>query len=121
VGLVLSAGGVAVAFFGAQAGSRGVAFWVALAAFSLIVIATILVHWPVVFAWDFDGYRLVRTYVDQTPPAADDFVMRELAVHAMDGYLLNQRHLRRLEALQSLALLAFGVEIAALLINLAAR
>lgn len=118
VSLVLSAAGIAAVFLGIQSGPHGVAFGVAIAAFSAVALMTILVYWPIDFAWDFDGYQLVGAYVDQDPPLSDDFVMRELAVHASDGYRANRERLNRLFTLQSVALVAFGFEVAALLVNL---
>jgi hypothetical protein len=76
-------------------------------------------YWPVSFPWDFDGYQLVATYVDANPPATDEFVMRELALHAAADYQENRATLNRLFTLQSVALAAFGVEVGALLLNLA--
>jgi hypothetical protein len=121
VSITLSAGGIAAAFLGALTKAHGPAFWVAVAAFGLAAVATIIAYWPVTFAWDFDGYELVSNYVDRKPPATEDFVMRELAVHAADDYGENRQRLNRLFTLQSFALLAFGVEVGALLINLAVR
>lgn len=66
-------------------------------------------------ASDFDGYELVSTYVDSNPPRTDEFVMRELAIHAADDYRDNRERLNRLFTLQSFALLAFGIEVGALL------
>lgn len=97
------------------------AFWIAVGAFGSAAAATIGAYWPVSFAWDFNGYELVNTYVDADPKQSDDFVMRELAVHAADDYRENQIRLNRLFTLQSFALLAFGVEVGALLVNLAVR
>ena len=119
VSLMLSAGGLAAAFLGALTHKHGVPFWIAVAAFVTISVATIIVYWPVSFPWDFDGYKLVSTYVDVDPAKSEDFVMRELAVHAADDYRANRDTLNRLFTLQSIALAAFGLEIGALLLNLA--
>jgi len=119
VSLVLSAGGVSAAFLGALNHQRGIAFWLAVGAFAVIAVATVVVYWPVSFPWDFDGYQLVATYVDAKPPAADDFVMRELALHAAADYQENRATLNRLFTFQSVALAAFGLEVGALLLNLA--
>jgi hypothetical protein len=118
VSLVLSASGIAIALLGSEVG-RGTAFWVAVAAFATIAMVTIRVFWPIDFAADFDGYDLVNTYVDQEPALEDDEVMREIAIHAADDYLQNRDQLDRLFNLQSLALLAFAIEIAGLLAGLA--
>jgi hypothetical protein len=119
VSLALSAGGVSAAFLGALNHQRGYAFWLAVLAFAVIAIATVVVYWPVSFPWDFDGYQLVATYVDANPPATDDFVMRELALHAAADYQENRATLNRLFTFQSVALAAFGLEVGALLLNLA--
>jgi hypothetical protein len=121
VNLVLSAGGITAAFFGTQADGKGFAFWLGVIAFAAIAATTVWAYWPIEFAWDFDGYKMINAYVDAEPPATDDFVVRELAVHATDDYRENRRRLDRLYALQSFALLAFGVEVVALLVNLAAE
>ena len=44
--------------------------------------------------------------------------MRELAVHAADDYRSNRERLGRLYTLQSVALVAFGVEVVTLLVSL---
>src|SRR5262245_66512627 len=68
VSIVLSAGGLAAAFLGARGDGHGWAFWVAVAAFALIAMLTIVVYWPVNWFYDFDGYELVNEYVDADPP-----------------------------------------------------
>ena len=90
VSLVLSAGGVSAAFLGALSHQRGLAFWLAIGAFAAIAIVTIVVYWPVSFPWDFDGTQLVATYADRKPPPTDDFVVRELALHAAEAYQANR-------------------------------
>ena len=121
VSLTLSAGGIAAAFLGALTKAHGLGFWVAVAAFVAAAAASVIAYWPVAFAWDFDGYELVRNYVDRVPAATEDFVMRELAIHASDDYGDNRRRLQHLCTLQSFTFLAFGVEVGALLVNLAVR
>lgn len=119
LGIVISAAGIAAAFLGGQAEGRGPGFWVAVAAFALIAILAVLVYRPVAFPSDFDGYKLVAEYVDPTPRAEADFVMRELAVHAADNHRANRQTLDRLWQLQSLAFLFFAAEVIALLTNMA--
>ena len=121
ISIVLSAGGIAAAFLGGQSGHHGLAFWVAVLAFGTMAAVTIRAFWPVTFAWDFDGYAVVNTYVDVQSRPSDEFVMRELAVHAADDYQDNRTRLDRLMTLQSLALVAFGAEVGALLVNLAVK
>jgi hypothetical protein len=119
VSLTLSTGGLAAVFLGSLAHGQGPAFWVGLAMFVVLALLTIRVHWPADFVGDFDGSQLVTDYVDQEPLLDDDLVMRDLAVHASADYEDNRRTLERLWTLQSIALLAFGVEILALLVNAA--
>jgi hypothetical protein len=52
------------------------------------------------FQYSFNGYELVQTHVDAIPPPTEDFM---------------------LWTIQSAALLAFGIEIVALVSNLAVR
>jgi hypothetical protein len=119
VSIVLTAGGVAIAFFASQHPGRGDAFVVAAAAFGVIAVMTVCAYWPITFAWDFNAYDLVTTYVDCDPPCDGDFAMRELAIHAGDDYLANRPGLTRLHILQMVALVAFGTEAIALLYHLA--
>ncbi len=65
VSIMVSAGGIAAAFLGAQTRVHGAGFWVAVGAFALVAAATVIAYWPVTFSWDFDGYEMVRNYVDQ--------------------------------------------------------
>jgi hypothetical protein len=119
IATALTFGGVAIAFFGSQDPGRGDAFIVATVAFATIAIMTIVGFWGVRFGWDFDAYELVTDYVDADPQQSPEFMMRELAVHAGDDYVANKTKLDRLYRFQSVALLAFGVEIAALMYHLA--
>lgn len=121
VNVTLSAGGIAAAFLGSQAAGHGVAFWIAVVAFAGVAAVAIRVYWPVEFAWDFNGYELVSSYVDSDPPMSDDAVMRDLAVHATDDHAANRECLEKLYNRQSLALMLFGVEVIALLIHLVAE
>jgi hypothetical protein len=93
--------------------------WLAVGAFAVIAMATVVVNWPVSFPWDFDGYQLVGTYVDANPPAAEDFVMRELALHAAADSQENRATRNRLFPFPSIALAAFGLEVGAHLLPLA--
>jgi hypothetical protein len=86
--IVLTAGGVAIAFLAAQHPGHGDAFVVAAAAFGIIAAMTVVGYWPVEFAWDFSAYSLVTNYVDVG--LDDDEGMRELAVHAGDDYETNR-------------------------------
>ncbi len=117
--LVVTAGGIAATFLGSQASGHRWSFWIAALAFGAIAVLTILVYWPVAFAYDFDGYEDVGTYVDSDPPWAPDKMMRELAIHATDDYQDNRHVLDMLYNDQSLALALFGVEVAGLLAHLA--
>ncbi len=119
VSIALSAAGIAAAFLGSQADGRGPGFWAAVSAFTLLALVTVLVYRPVDFLLDFDGYKLVSEYVDPDPQPDSDFVMRELAVHAADNHRVNKTTLERLWRLQSIALLLFGAEVVALLVNIA--
>jgi hypothetical protein len=117
--IVLTAGGVAIAVFATQRPNAGDSFIVAAAAFGVIAIMTVVAYWAVQFAWDFDAYDLVNTYVDAEPPVGEEYMMRELAVHAGDDYLANRGRLDRLRVAQSIALLAFVAEVLSLLYHLA--
>jgi hypothetical protein len=68
---------------------------------------------------EIDG-EIVRVRPLPGPQPDSDFVMRELAVHAADNHRVNKVTLSRLWRLQSLTLLLFGVEVVALLVNIAA-
>ena len=76
-------------------------------------------HRPVEFAWDFNSHDLVTSYVDHMPAYTDDQVMRDLALHTRSDYEVNLKTLRALWTFQSLTLVLFGVEVVALLLNLA--
>lgn len=121
VSLALSAGGLTAAFLGGLADERGMFFWVAVAAFAVVVGMTIRVYWPVEFPWDFDAHNLVQNYVDRHSQVTDDEMMRALAIYAGDAYQQNRRTLDGWVGLwgaQTVALVAFGTESLALLINL---
>ena len=75
----------------------------------------VVAYWGITFAWDFDAYDLVTNYVDCNPPRTEEFMMRELAVHAGDDYVENKAPLDRLQIVQSVALLAFGAEVLAVM------
>ena len=64
---------------------------------------TVIAYWGIEFAWDFDAYGLITTYVDATPQATPEFMMRELAVHAGDDYVSNMKRLGKLYLIQSIA------------------
>jgi hypothetical protein len=119
VSLALSAGALSAAFIGGATSDHGFFFWVAVAVFALLAVATIWVYWPVDFQYSFNGFRLVQTYVDANPLPTEDFMMRELAVHGTDDYNANQGVLNRLWSIQSVAFVLFGVEIVALVLNVA--
>jgi hypothetical protein len=121
VNLALSAGALSAAFIGGVTDDHGIFFWVAVAAFAFLALATIWVYRPVEFQYSFDGYRLVQTYVDADQPPTEDFMMRELAVHGADDYSENKAVLNQLWTVQSAAFAGFGVEIVALVLNLAVR
>jgi hypothetical protein len=118
VSMVLTAGGVGIAFFASQHPGRGDAFIIGAGAFTVVALTAVLAYRAITFAWDFDTYDLVNTYVDADPPRAEAFMMRELAVHAGDDYLANKKRLDRLQGIQSIALLAFGAEVLALTFHL---
>jgi hypothetical protein len=116
--LALSAGGITAAFFGVQAHGQGPAFWVAVGAFAIVVIGTVVMHYPRNFGWDFDSHNLVTTHVDTEPQKTPEFMMRELAVHAGHDYACNRKTLNALEKVQVCVLLFLGVEVISLLVNL---
>ncbi len=93
------------------------AFWVGVVAFAVIVGLAIKVYWPVSFAWDFNGYRLVNDFVDAEKDG--EVMMRDLAIWAEDDYTKNRTTLATLYRLQSGAFLAFGLEVLALAVHLA--
>jgi hypothetical protein len=82
INMALTAGGVGIAFFASQHPSRGDAFIFGAIAFAVVAIMTVIAYWGIKFAWDFDAYDLVNTYVDVVPQRSEEFMMRELAVHA---------------------------------------
>jgi hypothetical protein len=116
VGQTLAAGGVAAAFLGGQNIDRGPFFWIAVGAFAALALATVGIYRGVSFKWDRDTHDLVNTYVDKSVDA--DLMMRELTVHIGDDYNENRAVLDDLFDRQSWALLAFGIEVLALMINL---
>jgi hypothetical protein len=117
----ITAGALAAAFIGGVTDDHGIFFWIAVGAFALLALATIRVYWPVDFQYSFNGYQLVQTYVDARYPRTVDFMMRELTLHGADNYEDNQEVLNRLWTWQTRALVLFGVEIVALILNLAVR
>jgi hypothetical protein len=118
----ITAGALSAAFIGGVIDDHGNFFWIAVGAFALLALVTIAVYLPVEFQYSFDGYRLIQTYVDApAPPATEEFMLRELTVHGADDYKQNLDVLNRLWTWQAVALALFGIEIVALVLNLAVR
>ncbi len=122
VSVALTGGALSAAFIGGVTDDHGIFFWIAVAAFVFLALATIRVYWPVDFQYSFNGFELVQTYIDvDPPPPTEDFMLRELAIHGMDDYNENQTALNNLWTWQSAALTGFGVEVIGLVLNLAVR
>ena len=115
--IVLTAGGVAIAFFASQHPGTGDGFTAAACAFGLIAAMSVVAYWPITFAWDFNAYDLVAIFVDAR--VDEKTTTRGLAVSAGDDYEFNRPRLNRLHHVQQVALVAFGLEVTALLFHLA--
>ena len=116
VNIALTASGVAAAFLLGQSSTNGWLIGVAVGAFGVIALVAGFIYMSVqAFVYDFVERDLVSTYVDRHVGADD--TLRQLAILGKQGYQTNRTKLNHRWWAHNVALLAFVVEIAALLVH----
>jgi hypothetical protein len=118
VNLALSAGGVAAAFLAANRHSSGPFFWVAVASFAVMALVSVRIYWPVAFWYDFVDQQLSTAYIGSGKDA--DSMFSDLSILGEQRYTANRVALTWRWHLQNIAFIAFGLEVAGLLLHLAA-
>ena len=123
---VLAAVSLSTAFLGDRAldQTKGYPAWaiVGLTAFCVVVIACLVVLWPVKWlAASLNARTLLNDYVDSKPPYTIDSMRRKVAEDAQDGFAKNEKKLKWRYWAFALSCFALGVDIAAWLLLLAGR
>ena len=91
---------------------------VAAFAFLSIVVAALLVWRPSKWVGVLDSGVIIGSYVEGEPPAELSEIHRELALHLANHALYNRNELSNRLTFFSVALLAFAVEVVALMLML---
>jgi hypothetical protein len=120
-GYLLSAAAIASSLFGASAledGTVSCLTWNALAAFVVVVTATLYVLWPREWTFSNNVGKLLAGWVDGEGSSVDT-MRREIAEFHQSTWNRNQRQLGRLYVGFGLACAALGVEVVLWLIDLA--
>lgn len=118
VNLALSAGGVAAAFLAANTQSSGPFFWIAVVSFAVMALVSVRIYWPVDFWYDFVDQQLTTAYIKVEKDA--DSMFSDLSDVGEQRYTANRAALTWRWHLQNIAFIAFGLEVAGLLLHLAA-
>lgn len=88
------------------------------AAFLVVAVATVAIWWPATMQIRLDPGRLIVDYIESEPPATLADIHREIALWRHQQINTNSQVLDRRVKLLLVALMAFPIEVIALLLSL---